>query len=184
MEGSFEEGLAHVGPVLKGIETYREKIDEHHILIFYYKIACLHFGVGDNKSCIEYLDKIISNKSLEMREDLLCYSRILNLVAHYEAGEDYHLDRLIKSTYKFLIKMEDLYQVQKEMIKFLRRLGEIYPHEIKKEFQKLYDKLKELEDDPYERRSFLYLDILSWLQSNIEGRPIPEIIQEKALQKK
>ena len=26
-----------------------------------------------------------------MREDLLCFSRILNLVAHYEAGLDYNL---------------------------------------------------------------------------------------------
>lgn len=184
MEGSFKEGSKWVEEVLKGIKTYENKIDEHHIMIFYYKIACLYFGMSEYKKCIFYLDKIIANKSLEMREDLLCYSRILNLVAHYEAGEDYHLERLIKSTYKFLIKMEDLYQVQKEMIKFLRRLGEIFPHEIKNEFKKLHTKLKELENDPYERRSFLYLDILSWLESNIEGRSIPEIIQEKATKKK
>lgn len=183
MEGSFEEGLSLVNPVLKGIKDHEDTIDEHHVMIFYYKIACLYFGVGDNKKCIAYLDKIISNKTLEMREDLLCYSRILNLVAHYEAGEDYHLERLIKSTYKFLIKMEDLYQVQKEMIRFLRRLGDIYPHDIKKEFQQLHGKLKELETDPYERRSFLYLDILTWLESNIEGRSIPEIIKEKAVYK-
>lgn len=184
MEGSFREGEALIAEVLEGIKTYEHKIDEHHIMIFYYKIACLYFGMGDNRKCIYYLDKIISNKSLEMREDLLCFSRILNLVAHYEAGDDYHLERLIKSTYKFLIKMEDLYQVQREMIKFLRRLGEIYPHEIKNEFKKLHSKLKALESDPYERRSFLYLDILSWLESNIDGRSIPEIIQEKALTKK
>ena len=49
-----------------------------------------------------------------MREDLLCFSRILNLVAHYEAGLDYNLESLIKSTYKFLIKMEDLHMVQKK----------------------------------------------------------------------
>ncbi len=184
MEGTFQEGLQHVPKLLKGMEAFEKKLDAHHIMIFYYKIACLYFGVGDNRNCIAYLDKIISNKSLEMREDLLCYSRILNLVAHYEAGEDYHLERLIKSTYKFLIKMEDLYQVQKEMIRFLRRLGEIYPHEITKEFRALHAKLKALEDDPYERRSFLYLDILSWLESNIEKRSIPEIIQQKAQAKK
>ncbi|HAT63952.1 MAG TPA: hypothetical protein DCS66_05035 [Flavobacteriaceae bacterium] len=184
MEGTFKEGLELVPEVLKGIKAFEDKIDEHHILIFYYKIACLYFGVGDNRKCILYLEKIISNKSLEMREDLLCYSRILNLVAHYEAGDDYHLERLIKSTYKFLIKMEDLYQVQKEMIKFLRRLGEIYPHEIKNEFKKLHSKLKELEEDPYERRSFLYLDIISWLESNMYGVSIPEIIQNKASLKK
>ena len=46
------------------------------------------------------------------------------------------------------------------MIKFLRKLGDIFPHQLKAEFEKLYKKLKEFEDDPYERRSFLYLDIL------------------------
>ncbi len=180
MEGTFEEGLAIIPEVLAGIKENRGMIDEHHVMMFYYKIACLYFGCGRNKECITYLEKIISNKSLQMREDLLCFSRILNLVAHYEAGEDYHLDRLIRSTYKFLIKMEDLYQVQKEMIKFLRGLGDIYPHQLKGEFQKLYDTLLPLEEDPYERRSFLYLDILTWLESHITGRSIPEIIREKA----
>lgn len=179
MEGTFEEGVHVVPEVLQGIEDYRDRIDEHHVMMFYYKIACMYFGAGDHKKCIEFLGKIISNKSLRMREDLLCFARILNLVAHYEAGMDYHLDSLIKSTYKFLIKMEDLYQVQKEMIKFLRGLGDIYPHEIRSAFRELHSKLKQYEDHPYERRSFLYLDILSWLESNIESRPIAEVIRSK-----
>ncbi len=179
MEGSFEEGLKLVDEVLKGLKTFGNRIDEHHVMVFYYKIASLYFGVGENRKCIEYLDKIISNKSLSMREDLLCFSRVLNLVAHYEAGLDYHLDSLIRSTYKFLLKMEDLYEVQKEMIKFLRRLGDIYPHELKGEFDKLLVKLRDYEDHPYERRAFLYLDIISWLESKIKNKSVGEIIREK-----
>ena len=180
MRGTFFEGTNLVKEVLHGLQEQNGRIDAHHVMIFYYKIACLYFGAGQNKECIHYLQMIISNKSLQMREDLLCYSRILNLVAHYEAGEDYHLDRLIKDTYKFLLKMEDLYQVQREMIAFLRGLGTIYPHQLKGEFEKLYTKLKPLEADPYERRSFLYLDVISWLESHITGRSIPDIIKEKA----
>ena len=107
------------------------------------------------------------------------FSRILNLVAHYEAGLDYNLDVLIRSTYKFLIKMEDLYEVQKEFIKFLRGLGDIYPHEVKGEFIKLLNKLKEFENDPYQSRAFLYLDIISWLESKIENKPIGQVIRRK-----
>ena len=40
--------------------------------------------------------------------------------------------------------------------------------------------LKQYEDDPYERRAFLYLDILSWLESKIENRSVSEIIREKS----
>jgi tetratricopeptide (TPR) repeat protein len=179
MEGTFHDGLPLVNEVLEGIKKHKTRIDEHHIMVFYYKIASLYFGIGENKKAIEFLDKIISNKSLQMREDLLCFSRILNLVAHYEAGLDYNLDALIRSTYKFLIKMQDLYEVQKEMIKFLRGLGDIYPHEIKKEFIKLLKKFKEFEDHPYEKRAFLYLDVISWLESKIENKSVNHIIREK-----
>ena len=114
-----------------------------------------------------------------MREDLLCFSRVLNIFAHYEAGFDYHLETHLRETYKFLIKMNDLHEVQKAMIRFVKGLGDIYPHDLKKAFEDLYRELKQYENDPYERRSFLYLDILSWLRSNIEGRTIPEIIKER-----
>ncbi|MEP1490314.1 MAG: metallophosphoesterase [Algibacter sp.] len=179
IEGSFDEGLPLIDDVLEQLKNYKNRIDEHHVMVFYYKIASMYFGAGENKKCIEFLDKIISNKSLQMREDLLCFSRILNLVAHYEAGLDYNLEVLIKSTYKFLIKMEDLHDVQKEFIKFLRGLGDIYPHEVKNEFKKLHTKLKEFENDPYQSRAFLYLDIISWLESKIQNRPIGLVIRNK-----
>jgi len=182
MAGTFDEGLSLVEPVLQGVQHYREKIDEHHVMIFYYKIACLYFGCAEYKKCIYYLSLIIENKSLGMREDLLCFSRILNLVAHYEAGIDYQIERLIRSTYKFLIKMEDLHEVQRAMISFIRSLTQVYPHEIKNSFKGLHKTLSQYKDDPFERRSFLYLDILTWLQSNIEGKSIPEIIQQRVAQ--
>ena len=181
LEGTFDKGLYLVKIIEYGITKHSDRIDQHHIIIFYYKIACLYFGVGDNKSCIKYLKKIIDNKSLKMREDLMCFARVLSLVAHYEAGMDYHLEIQLKSTYKFLLKMNDLQAVQKEMIKFLRKLGDIYPHELKAEFQKLYDELKKYEDHPYEKRAFLYLDILSWLESHLQNKPVGQIIREKAL---
>ncbi len=182
LEGTFKRGLYLVKIIEYGINKHRDRIDEHHIMLLYYKIACLYFGMGDNKTCIQYLKKIINNKNLKMREDLMCFARVLSLVAHYEAGMDYHLEVQLKSTYKFLLKMDDLHAVQKEMIKFLRNLGNIYPHELRQEFQKLHTELKKYEDHPYEKRAFLYLDIISWLESHLQDKPVAIIIQEKAKQ--
>lgn len=180
LEGTFKKGLYLVKIIEYGINKHKDRIDEHHIMLLYYKIACLYFGMGDNKTCIQYLKKIINNKNLKMREDLMCFARVLSLVAHYEAGMDYHLEVQLKSTYKFLLKMNDLHAVQKEMIKFLRNLGNIYPHELRSAFQQLHTELKKYEDHPYEKRAFLYLDIISWLESHLEDKPVADIIQEKA----
>lgn len=180
MKGEFHDEDGLVAQIVTRIEKYGAYLDVHHIMVFYYKIASLYFGAGNNERCIYFLDKIISNKTLKMREDLMCFSRILNLVAHYEAAKDQHLDRLVKSTYKFLIKMNDLHEVQKAMIQFLRHLPDFSPLDIKAEFKKLHTELKQYEDHPYERRAFLYLDILSWLESKIESKPVSEILARKA----
>lgn len=181
LEGTFDKGLYLVKIIEYGINKHKDRIDAHHVMLLYYKIACLYFGNGDNRTCIQYLKKIINNRNLKMREDLMCFARVLSLVAHYEAGMDYHLEVQLKSTYKFLLKMNDLHAVQKEMIKFLRNLGNIYPHELMGEFQKLYTELKKYEDHPYEKRAFLYLDIISWLESHLQNKPVAQVIREKAM---
>jgi len=160
LKGNFQEGISSVDEIIKGIRKYKDRLDNHHIMVLYYKISCLYFGSADYKNCIAYLSQIIDNKDLKVREDLMCFSRVLSLIAHYESGVDLHLDKQIKETYKFLIKMDDLYEVQKELIKFVRKLGYIFPNQVKEELKKLYKTLKLYEDHPYEKRAFLYLDIL------------------------
>ncbi|MGY0426323.1 MAG: hypothetical protein ACWIPI_05770 [Polaribacter sp.] len=181
LKGAFSEGEYLVDIINDKIDKYRSRLDTHYIVMFYYKIACLYFGMGKNELCIAYLQKIIRNK-IGSAEDLQCFARVLNLIAHYECGLDYDLEKQFIDTYKFLLKMENLQEVQKEFITSIKALSDVFPHEIKKEFKKIYTRLKKFENHPYEKRAFLYLDILSWLESKIENKPIAQIIQEKANQ--
>ncbi len=180
LEGTFAESEYLIPEVLNKLKIHSDHLDEHHEMLFYYKFASIYFGNEKYAECIFYLEKIINNKNLSMREDLMCFARILCLIAHYELGKDYYLENQLKNTYKFLIKMNDLHEVQKEIIKFLKNLNSIYPTDIKKEFVKMRARFIELEKNTYEKRAFLYLDIISWLESKIENRKISTIIKEKA----
>ncbi|MEG2319257.1 MAG: hypothetical protein RSC07_02190, partial [Mucinivorans sp.] len=101
------------------------------------------------------------------------------LIASYESGDDYSLDAQVRSVYSFVVKMNDMHAVQRAIIAFLRRLPRTYASDFKGELIKLYTELKPLADHPYERRPFFYLDIISWLESKIEGRPIAQIVRDK-----
>jgi hypothetical protein len=180
LKGTFHDGIDTIPQIEKELEEYRLKIDAHHVMVFYYKFACLHFGADDHENCIKYLDKIVKNKELGMRQDLMCYARILSLISHYELGRDEQIELLIRNTFKFLLKMDDMHRVQAEIIVFIRSLSNIYPNELKDAFKLLHAKLKQLEDHPFEKRSFLYLDIISWLESKIDSKPIQEIVIAKA----
>ena len=65
---------------------------------------------------------------------------------------------------------------------FIIQYSRILENELwKKAFIALHSRLKVYENHPYERRAFLYLDIISWLESKIENKPVAEIIRNKYL---
>jgi hypothetical protein len=183
MEGNFTEGLYLVQEIEDRIEEYELQIDRHRILVLYYKIACLYFGSGDNEKAIDYLNKIIHWK-VDLRTDLQCYARLLHLIAHYELGNFDLLEYLTKSVYRFMAKMENLSLVEEEMFKFLRSAFQLSPKEIKPAFEKLLERIKRQENNRFETRAFQYLDVISWLESKIQGRQVQDVIREKYLERK
>ena len=179
LEGTFSEGLKIIPGLARIIEEDTYNWDHHRVLVFYYRIACLYFGSGDNESAIDYLNLIINQKNPNYREDIQCFARILNLIAHFELGNSQLVEYQVKSVYRFLSKMDDLHAVQREIFRFLRKIPRIQKEELKQEFCHLRDKLVEHEKDPFESRPFLYLDIISWLESKIQDKPVQEIIRQK-----
>jgi hypothetical protein len=178
MQGTFKEGLSLVSYIEEKLEEYEIYLDRHRILVFYYKIASLYFGCGDYEKSIDYLHKII-NWKVDLRNDLQCYARLLHLLAHYELGNYDILDSLTRSVFRFLAKMETLTVIEEEMFRFLRTNFYVPVRRIRPEFEKLLSKIKGLEKNRFETRSFAYLDLISWLESKVYEKPMDMIIQEK-----
>ncbi len=175
LEGTFSEGLAMVPTMeekLKDIELY---IDSHRVLVFYYKIACLYFGAGDAEKTIDYLNSII-NWKVNLRDDLQCYARLLHLIAHYELGNTEVVTYLSKSVFRFMAKMKNLGAVELVLFNFLRTAIQSGKEA---SFEILLQKLEPLEKSKLESRAFMYLDIISWLESKIQNKDVQTIIKEK-----
>jgi len=180
LQGTFTKGLRMVPFLEDMLKEYGLYLDSHRVLVFYYKIACLYFGSGNNEKAIDYLNRIINQKG-DLRTDLQCYARLLNLIAHYELGNFDLLEYLIKSVYRYMAKMENLSKVEEEVFTFLRRSFHVGAQALKPEFEKLLTKLKRHEGNVLESRAFVYLDIISWLESKISGVNVQDVIREKFL---
>ena len=179
MEGSFTKGATRMVDEYQ-IEDFLKIIDKHTQLIFCYKIACLYFGAGNYTMAVKWLQKIINEPHSEIGEDLHCFARIINLISHYELDNFEVINYFIISTYRFLLKKEDLHQFQKYIISFLRKLGEnVSKKQLLQMFVELKVELLPLLDSRFDGRAFYYFDIISWLESKIEKRSVEEIVQEK-----
>ena len=179
--GDFQGGVHLMNRINPGLETFIPQLDPHSKMIMFYKTACLYFGNSDFQIALTWVQKIINSTEGDLREDIHGFARILSLICHYELGNMDLIVYNVRSTYRFLKGKEDLHQFQKYILNFLVRLNmSITEDELKKRFITLRENLIPLSKDPYEKRAFIYFDIISWLESKIENRPIGDIVKEKA----
>jgi len=188
LEGSFSEGLNMIPSMEAQLQEIEPFIDSHRVLVFYYKIACLYFGAGEPAKAIDYLNNII-NWKLNLRDDLQCYARLLHLIAHFELGNMEVVNYLSKSVYRFMGKMDNLSTVEEVLFNFLKKMIQKYgragvaginKEELKLAFEDLLTVLGPLEHNKLESRAFMYLDIISWLESHIQNKDVQTIIKEKS----
>jgi hypothetical protein len=69
------------------------------------------------------------------------------------------------------------------MFQFLRKSFSLQPKELTPAFKSLLKEVKKFESDRFESRAFIYLDIISWLESKISGKPVQDIIKSKYIKR-
>lgn len=181
LTGNFEGGAQYVTQISKALVENKFDWDLNRIILFNYKIASIHFCNGDLNNTISHLYNITNEVYPNFREDIQCFARILNLIAHFDLGNEALVAHQIKSTYRYLSKIEHLQPALKSILAFVRKIPRISEENLKKEFLKLNKELIAIEQTQFERRPFLYLDIISWLESKIEGVHVGEVIRRKAI---
>jgi hypothetical protein len=85
-------------------------------------------------------------------------------------------------------KMDNLSTVEEVLFNFLKVSIQKYgqsgvagmnKEDLKLAFENLLKVLRPLEHNKLESRAFMYLDIISWLESRIKGKDVQSIIREK-----
>jgi hypothetical protein len=78
--------------------------------------------------------------------------------------------------------MKNLSVVEEKIFGFLRKAMRLNAQQIKPLFEQLLYELKPLEKSSTANRAFMYLDIISWLESKLSNVPVQEIIRKKYLE--
>lgn len=183
VKGEFFSGTKIIPEIELKMERFKDKIDEHHFMILYLKMAAMFFGSKKFHESIEYSMKVIESKG-NVQEDLLFHTRILILMAEYESGIDEDYDDFIKATLKFTKKMKKPDEFHFESIKFFKKLNDLTPDKQQELFKEFDKKLELFSENEYYRRSLLYIDIHGWVKSKIRNVDVIEIIKEKVKYKR
>ena len=164
------------------MNTIIHKLDKNTVLIFYYKIGCLYFGSNNFKTALKWLNAIIQEQDTDLREDLHSFARILRLICYFELDDREMIEMNIRATYRFLLRKKELGKYETAILKFFRDSQNAFSSkEIIDLFKVLKLKMLRLEKDRFEKRAFNYFDIISYLESKIQGLLIETLVKKKLI---
>ena len=179
LSGEFDRGVELIERLSSGLEDFINQLNAHSRVILFYKTACLYFGNGNYSKSVWWLNKIFISKEVDLRADINGFARILNLICQYELGDNDLIQYSIRSTYRYLLKRDDLLTYPRLILSFLRGLKPtLSENQVIDKFRTLKERMLKIQDNPFER-GFVYFDVVSWLEAKIEGKTIMEVIKHK-----
>jgi tetratricopeptide (TPR) repeat protein len=179
--GCFSIQEKVVGNIREALDAYGSKMETVRQLQLYLFVAVYCTFSGKPNLALPWVNKILNNLAPDVPREGYCITYILNLIIHYELGNFTTLDSLVKSTYRFLAKSGRLYKVETTVLKFLSRtLSKNFDTaHLKIMFEDLYAQLSEITKSPLEAKFLEDLDLLSWVESKISNKALPDIVREK-----
>ena len=168
LKGTHDLAIKNVPRSLRRIKLYAERIAPHRVMVLYYKIAWSYLGDGNPGKCVTYVSKIINDGKDLFREDIQSYSRLLYLMAHYDLDNMELMPYLVRTVESYFKKVESKNKLQIRTLRFFKKIPSATILGRQKLLVELREDIAVIASDPYEIRSLLYLDVMSWVSARID----------------
>lgn len=166
--GMVQQASKLIPQIEKALLKYKDKIlIDIELSIRYYFVKC-RLEEKNYTKALKAVNELMHHPFLDKRADYECYSKILNLIIHYELKNYDLLKYLLVNTYRYLIKNERLFKVELLILEFIRKLPNVNNEDdLKFMFISMGKKFALLKEDKYEKNAFEYFDFLKWINSRL-----------------
>lgn len=184
--GNYDKALKMIDGIELRMKDFGEKITKEDEVVMQYLFTNVYFGSGKYREALRQLNQVLNDNETNLRQDIYNFSRLFNLIIHYELGNFDLLDYLIKSTERFYNKQRKSqikgYEFEVVFIQAFKRLlkanrGTGSTADALKEMKV---ELTDLLQNEKERIALEYFDYITWLDSKLTGTSFAELKRRKS----
>lgn len=178
--GEFKKSIALEQIIQEGFRLYGSKISKIRRSYLAFSMAVAFFGNTDYTNALKWINYILNDSNLDQKEDIFCFTQLLNLIIHFELNHNQLLLYAIKNTHRYLKLRNRVYAFETVFVDYITRINKV-PSKIN-QIDLLADvanKLNVLRNDPFEKNAFNYFDFAVWAQSKVENTSYSALIQQK-----
>lgn len=119
--GRFHEAEALVPTIVKGFDTYANKINQARKIAFQFNIMAMYFLMHRFKESLTWLNELLINNS-EIKQHQRFVTVLMLPLIHFELGHVDLVETYTRSAYRFIQKKNRLHEFERLMIKYLKEM--------------------------------------------------------------
>lgn len=171
-------GRAKIKSIEEDFKTYGSEVPAHVKSVMMLNLACFCIIDENYSAALKFLNTLLNDPLLNIRNDVNKTARMLQLLIHYEMNNYDLLEYLLVSAKKFFSFGKKLSKLEGILLKFF---GNITKHPVD-EHPALFDELAySLKKAPDTNGVLNYLDLISWAKAHADGKKLIEILKENLL---
>lgn len=164
----LQEGLGIIKTIEKELIPVSDKLNRLHRVEVFFGIAVVYLLADDYTKARSWINKIVIDTA-PVRADLKAFSRILNLIATYEAGDYGYLEHLVAVYKRNPVNGADFSECEKAVLNFMNKsISVSSDKKMEAELLKLKMALEKSKENNYEKRVYYFYDLVSWVNRKIE----------------
>ena len=179
--GEFKKAISVTRKTEKQMTNLSNKIGLSSELAFLYYSAYAHFGNEEYREALQYINYLLNNNYFAIRVDLQCFSRILNLIIHYELGNIFVLENAVLHARRFIKNKGLLFKYEKNILSFFRKASLLKFDDKRSETKgllELREKLMRAKESEYSENFDEYHHFMWWIESKLSRKPLSKVIKE------
>lgn len=178
-EGDVENGTKAALAIEETFKSVDGKIRKSIEMTLFFHLAYFWLMVGKPSESLKWINRLLNEPKSELRVDIQCMARLLNIILHWELGNRDLVDYSLKSAYRFLYKRNRLFEFEQFVLRTMRKLNELYTDsEIRAYLSESLEQLDQILENPFEQKTISLLNMTGWIKSKIHQTTIAEIIQK------
>jgi len=150
-----------IGEIQTFINAHKSLVPDNYWLSFRFQFSNIYFTKKNYKKALHWVNDILNYQTKKDRKDLILYTHWLNLLVHYELGNDFILGDLINAMKKLIKKHKNIEFYEKEMLKFLSKTVTLNGVEKRASFMELKERLAE---HPISEEILGYVNFNEWIE--------------------
>ena len=164
----FTKGIALIPHIQSELERLEKHVSPVHELQFSFAFARLLHANKNYKESLRWVNKLLNNPKKEVRADIYCCARMLQIIIYYETKDWNMLPYAIINTTRFLKSTKKLYRAETALLATMRKLEDVEKPKEVQQLKKLKTAFEEIFTDNLEKNLLDNFDFSTWVSDKIE----------------